>query len=73
MYAKQMNRDYHLRKDIECKVSIDIKDMINKLLEPDEPKRLNIWAICKHPFFPVIYQEADEMIDKARRALGVRK
>lgn len=73
MYVKQMNRDYHLRKDIESKVSTGIKDIINKLLEPDESKRLDIWATCQHPFFPVIYQEADETINKAKRALGIRK
>ena len=73
MYHKQMKKDYHLQKDIDAKVSATVKDLIDKLLEPVEADRPDIWTICKHPFFPIAHQEADEEVKMAKEALAKNK
>ena len=59
MYAKQMNRDYHLSEEVERRCSDEAKDLIREMLEPDVKKRIDIFKVCQHPWFPIITREAE--------------
>lgn len=57
MYNKQMKRNYHLQSKIESIISNNLKHLINTLLEPIPSKRPSIDQLCRHQWFPIIYQE----------------
>ncbi|OTF78321.1 serine/threonine-protein kinase-like protein, partial [Euroglyphus maynei] len=57
MYECQMARRYKLRDQIEKKCTLDIKDLIDRLLEPNPDLRPNIMDVCNHPWFPVVLRE----------------
>lgn len=65
MYECQISRRYKLRDQIEMKSSIDVKDLIDRLLEPNPDLRPTIHDVCNHPWFPIVLRE-NEFIRKQR-------
>lgn len=59
MYEKQMKRDYHMDEEVARRSTDEVKDVIEQMLEPDVKKRVDIFSLCQHPWFPVILREME--------------
>ncbi|KAH9398129.1 hypothetical protein TYRP_019135 [Tyrophagus putrescentiae] len=57
MYEKQMTREYHLEEEVARRCTDELKDVIALMLEPEVKKRVDIFSLCQHPWFPIILRE----------------
>ena len=61
MYENQIKRNYKLQKEVEERVSNQVKDLIRQLLEPVPDKRPTIKEVCNHVWFPIILNEQNNL------------
>lgn len=46
----QLNRSWHFPSSIEEKLSDQVKDLVNRMLDPDVDQRLSAMQILQHPW-----------------------
>ena len=59
MYERQMIREYRLEEDVARRCTDELKDLIALMLEPEEKKRIDIFTLCQHPWFPIVLREQE--------------
>lgn len=53
MRQNQGNKNYHFQKDVDRKISAEVKDLVSKMLEPDVKKRIELKSISHHKWLKV--------------------